>query len=97
LLHHTVLLRFVDDATDEQRVAVRDALRARPATIDTVRSYRVGDDLGETDGNFDLAIVATFDDDAGYATYRDHPDHVRVVRDLIRPVAAARAAVQFVD
>jgi hypothetical protein len=70
LLHHTVLLRFVDDATDEQRVAVRDALRARPAT---------------------------FDDDAGYATYRDHPDHVRVVRDLIRPVAAARAAVQFVD
>jgi hypothetical protein len=96
-LHHVVLLRFVDDATDEQRAAVRDGLRALPAAIDAVRSYQVGDDVGETDGNYELAIVAAFDDAAGYATYRDHPQHVRVVRDLIRPILAARAAVQFVD
>jgi len=95
VLRHCVLLRFTESVTAEQRAEVRDALRALPATIDVIRDYSVGDDVGETDGNFDLAIVAGFDDAVGYATYRDHPDHVRVVRDLIRPAVAARAAVQY--
>jgi stress responsive alpha/beta barrel protein len=95
VVRHCVLLRFTEDATNEQRAEARDALRALPATVDAIRDFSVGDDLGETDGNYDLAIVAGFDDTAGYATYRDHPDHVRVVRDLVRPILAARAAVQY--
>ena len=95
MVRHCVVLRFTEAATNEQRAEARDALRALPVTIAAVRDFSVGDDLGETDGNFDLAIVAGFDDRAGYATYRDHPDHVRVVRDLIRPALAARAAVPY--
>ena len=95
MVRHCVLLRFTEAATNAQRAEARDALRALPVTIDAIRDDSVGDDLGETDGNFDLAIVAGFDDRAGYATYRDHPDHVRVVRDLLRPIVATRAAVQY--
>ena len=39
-------------------------------------------------------VVADFDDVDGYLVYRDHPDHQAVIQELIRPILAARAAVQ---
>jgi hypothetical protein len=46
------------------------------------------------EGNFDLAIVADFDDVDAYLVYRDHPDHVSLFNERIRPILADRAAVQ---
>jgi hypothetical protein len=62
--------------------------------VTEIRAYRVGDDVRETAGNYDLAIVADFDDADGYAAYRDHPEHRRVIDELVRPILDARAAVQ---
>jgi hypothetical protein len=38
--------------------------------------------------------VADFDDVDGYFVYRDHPDHVAVINESIRPILADRAALQ---
>jgi hypothetical protein len=35
---------------------------------------------------------ATVDD---YLTYRDHPDHRALIRDLVRPIVGERASIQF--
>jgi hypothetical protein len=94
MFRHVVLLCWKPDATDEQRTLVHDALLGLPPQIPEIRSYQVGVDVGETDGNFSLAVVADFDDKAGYVVYRDHPAHQRVIRDLIRPILEHRAAVQ---
>jgi hypothetical protein len=91
---HVVLLRWTDEATAEQRAAVVDALATLPQLIPELRSYLVGEDVQETEGNYDLAVVADFDDERGYVTYRDHPEHQRILRELIRPILAHRAAVQ---
>jgi len=95
MLHHVVVFRFVDDVTDDQRRAVVEGLRALPASIDAIRSFAVGTDVGRVDGNADLAVSATFDDAAGWRTYVEHPDHQQVIADLLRPILAGRHAVQF--
>ena len=41
-------------------------------------------------------MVADFDDADGYRVYRDHPAHVAVIAERIRPILAGRAAVQYV-
>ena len=95
MFRHVVLLRWNESATPEARRAVVDALEALPAAIPEIRGYRVGVDAGlAPEGNSDLAIVADFDDVAGYLVYRDHPTHQDVIARLIRPIVAARAAVQ---
>ncbi|HEY5014461.1 MAG TPA: Dabb family protein [Acidimicrobiia bacterium] len=95
MFRHVVLLRWNESATPEARRAVVDALEALPAAIPEIRGYRVGADAGlAPEGNSDLAIVADFDDVAGYLVYRDHPTHQDVIARLIRPIVAARAAVQ---
>lgn len=95
MFRHVVLLRWNESATPEAQRAVLDALEALPGAIPEIRGYRVGVDAGlAREGNSDLAIVADFDDVAGYLVYRDHPTHQDVIARLIRPVVASRAAVQ---
>jgi hypothetical protein len=94
MFRHISLLRWNPDATAAQRAAVPEALRALPNLIPTIRAYTLGEDVHETEGNYDLAIIADFDDKAGYIVYRDNPDHQRMIAELIRPILDSRAAVQ---
>ena len=85
------MFRWKTDTTPEQV----EALAALPGAIDTVRSFRFGRDAGINEGNFDFVVTADFDDRDGYLVYRDHPAHMAVVVERIRPQIADRAAVQF--
>jgi hypothetical protein len=94
MFRHVVLLCWKPDATQEARDMVRQALLGLPAEIEELRSYVIGEDVGKTDGNYSMAVVADFDDEAGYLVYRDHDTHQRIIRELIRPILESRAAVQ---
>lgn len=96
-VRHTVLLRWSSEVTPERIEEVTAALRALPGAIPELRSYLVGSDAGLAEGNWDYAIWASFDSVEGYETYRDHPRHLAVIEELIRPVLADRAAAQVVD
>ena len=91
MLRHVVLLRF----TSSEAVApVVEALRALPPKVRSIRSYRVDTDLGLAPDNAHLAVTAEFDDAAGHAEYRDHPEHVKVIDELITPHLEWRSAIQ---
>ncbi len=95
MFRHAVMLRWTDTATAEQRDAVPPALATLPPQIPEIRSYQVGVDAGLAgSGNYDLVIVADFDDVAGYETYRDNPVHQDMIARFIRPILESRAAVQ---
>ncbi|MGH9274522.1 MAG: Dabb family protein [Acidimicrobiales bacterium] len=95
MIRHVAVFRWVDGTTADQVAAVADALRALPAEITSIRGYTVGADLQLGDGRWDFAVVAEFDDADGYQTYVDHPAHQAVATDLIAPIRADRAHVQF--
>ena len=94
MFRHVVLLRWVPDATAEQQSHLESGLAELPSLIPEIRSYVFGADAHVNEGNFDFAVVADFDDFDSYLVYRDHPDHVAVITERIRPILAERAAVQ---
>jgi hypothetical protein len=94
VFRHVVLLRWKPEATAEQRSHVESGLAELPSLIPEIRSYVFGADARVSEGNFDLAVVADFDDYDGYVAYRDQPDHVAMIAERIRPILAERAAVQ---
>ena len=73
----------------------RRGTRRPPGQIPEIRDYRFGPDLGINEGNHQYAVVADFDSVDDYLVYRDHPAHLTVIAEAIRPILAARAAVQF--
>jgi Stress responsive A/B Barrel Domain len=95
MLRHVVLFTWTPEATADQRQTVATELRKLPGLIAGLRHYDVGPDEGINQGNFDFAVVADFDDRAGYETYRDHPAHRAVVERHIAPILASRAGVQY--
>src|SRR5262249_46583011 len=94
MFRHVVMLRWQDSAHEEQVAAVRDGLRALPPQIPELREYTGGEDARVNEGNYDMVVVADFDDVDGYLVYRDHPAHQAVITEHIRPILADRAAVQ---
>ncbi|MFG1945598.1 Dabb family protein [Nonomuraea sp. NPDC048826] len=95
MIRHVVLFTWSAEATEEQKAAVAAELSELPGQIPQIRSYRFGPDAGINAGNYDFAVVADFDDEAGYVVYRDHPAHQAVIADHIKPILGTRAAVQF--
>lgn len=95
MLRHVVLFTWKDETTEDQKVAVEDGLRALPGLIPEIRRYDLGRDAGLADGNHDFALVADFDDEPAFKIYAGHPEHQRVIRNLIKPVISGRVAAQF--
>ncbi len=94
-LRHVVLLRFHEGTEPSQVDALVAGLRELPALIPGLDRFQVGADLGLAEGTWDLGIAAEFDDEATWAAYQRHPEHQRVIADLVRPITAERAAAQF--
>lgn len=92
---HVVMFRFADGLGPDHVAAVGAGLDALPGQIEQIRGYVHGPDLGLTDGSYDYAIVADFDDADGWRAYRDHPVHLAFIDALITGKVAARAAVQY--
>ena len=95
MIRHVALLSFAEGTTDEEVHAIMEALSTLPARIPELHAYAFGPDLALEAGNATFAVVAevaTVDD---YIAYRDHPEHRRIIAELIKPVLAARTAVQY--
>ena len=55
------------------------SLRRLPELIAEIRSYEVLADAGLAEGNAQVAVIGTFDDEAGWRAYLEHPEHQAVV------------------
>jgi Stress responsive A/B Barrel Domain len=95
VIRHVVTFRFADSVTEEQVAALSRALDGLPAAIPEIVAYHHGPDLGLNPANFAYAVTADFADVDGYTTYRDHPEHQRVIAEHITGRVTERAAVQL--
>jgi hypothetical protein len=74
---------------------IADALRGLVARVDGVHNYLCGSDVGLTPDAYDFAVVGTFDDRASFIAYRDHPEHQRILAEMIVPNLQSRTVVQL--
>ena len=72
MFRHVSLIKLQDTST---MPAIFEELAKLPGIIPALRDYRVGPDAALADDNFDFAVVADFDDVAGYESYRDNEEH----------------------
>lgn len=95
MLRHVVTFRWNASSSPSHRAELEAALSRLPESIPELRGYHFGHDLGLNAGNVDFGVVAEFDDAAGYLAYRDHPQHARIIDELIAPYLDTRTVLQF--
>jgi len=95
MFRHTVLFAWKPEATPEEKQEAAARIASLPSLLPTVRAFAAGPDARVNADNFDYAVTADFDDEAGYLKYRDDPRHREIVAKYIAPITAERAAVQY--
>lgn len=81
-------------ARNDQAAQITAALEALRDQIPDIRALNVYRNELHDGANFDVTLIADFDDEQGLATYAVHPKHLPVV-DMIKGMAADRVAVDF--
>lgn len=69
-------------------------LKGLVGVVPEIRTLSAGVNSAYPDANWDVALVADFDDEAGLAAYQVHPAHQEVVA-YVRSVVGGRSAVDF--
>jgi hypothetical protein len=77
----------------EQSARIAGSLEALVGQIDGLRSLTVGADVVGA-GNWDIVLIADFDDVEAIDRYQVHPEHVTAAG-YIRSVVAQRSCVDF--
>jgi hypothetical protein len=95
MFRHVVMFRLVDGVSAAVREEILQGLARLAREVPEIHSFTFGVDAGLAAGNFDIAVVAEFADEAAYARYAAHPAHVEFVSKKVRPYLSERAAVQF--
>lgn len=90
---HVVTFKWREN--DGTPAEIADALSSLVARLDGVRSYLCGPDAGLTPAAYDFAVVGTFDDRDCFTAYRDHPEHQRILNEMILPHLDVRTVVQL--
>ena len=95
MIRHCVMFKWNDQVDDAGRAAFQQGLANLLETHPAVRGYAYGADAGLGADNHDFAVTVDFDDEAGFASYRDDADHQAFIASAVRPILESRAAVQF--
>lgn len=95
MFRHVVLFRLTESADSHVREEILNGLALLPTQIPSIKRFVFGRDVGIASGNFDIAVIADFADQAAYLEYSTHSAHVEFVRKCVRPYLQERSAVQF--
>jgi hypothetical protein len=95
MIRHVVTFTWSPTADEQRRRAAVEALRSLPDRVGGMTSLVVAEDAGLSEGNADAVLVADFPDVGAFRRYAADPAHLAVLAEHVRPVLAARVAVQY--
>lgn len=90
---HIVTFQWRDSDFTDQPIA--DALNALVSGLAGVQQYSCGPDIGLTPSASHFAVVGVFDDRDSFLAYREHPEHQRILNEMIVPNLESRSVVQW--
>ncbi|QAB18862.1 Dabb family protein [Leucobacter muris] len=96
-LRHIVSWKFAGETREQRDAQAAEAIaRIAPLRerVPSVRALSLHRNELFDGANYDLTLIADFDDAAGLAEYAEHPEHLPVI-DYMKTVTAARAASDF--
>lgn len=97
MIRHVVAFQLTEQdpaLRSEQAASAAAQLNALVGVVPSLRAMSAGANALYADVNWDLVLVADFDDHAGLEAYDAHPEHKKVAG-FIGSIRSARVAVDF--
>jgi mannitol/fructose-specific phosphotransferase system IIA component (Ntr-type) len=94
MIAHIVFFKFKSKNKEENIDKVTHLLEELPFKISEILSMEVGVDFSKGERSMDLALYSIFEDDEMLERYRNHPDHLEVVK-VIKEVTLETRVVDY--
>lgn len=95
MIEHIVLFRWAETASPEAKENVTTELRKLKGKIPGIVDLSCGANFCDRAKGYTHGLVVRFKDRPSRETYGPHPEHQRVVQDLIKPIAADILALDY--
>jgi hypothetical protein len=95
MIRHVVVFTWSESADAGTRARSVTALRALRDDVGGMTALTVAEDAGLTVGNAHAVLIADFPDADAFRRYAQDPVHQAVIAEHVRPILAARSAVQI--
>lgn len=74
---------------------IKVELEGLKGLIDSIVEIEVGINFESSEMAYDVVLYSVFKDKEGLDIYQKHPEHQRIGKELIRPVAQDRVVVDY--
>jgi len=95
MIEHIVLFRWTDAASPAAIETVMAELRKLKTKIPGIVDLSCGANFCDRAKGYTHGLVVRFTDRAALESYGPHPEHQRVVQNLIKPIAADILALDY--
>jgi len=92
---HTVLFKFIPDTSSEQIDKLTASIVKLKNTIPGIEMISYGKNFSDRSLGFTYAVILTFSDVVALKTFYTHPEHKKLIKDLILPIKAAMLVIDY--
>ena len=93
MIRNVVLVKLKPGVDEAQVERFTDAMLS--LQLPGLVNLTCGRDLGLREGNLEVALVADLEDEAAYREYDEDPEHNRIRRELVAPIAERVERCQY--
>lgn len=96
MIHHIVLFKLsLEDELKAQQIAIiREKLESLPEHINELKEIQIGININ-TKEEYDFMLHAVLEKEEHIDIYAQHPKHLEIVANLIKPYLVNRACVDI--
>jgi Stress responsive A/B Barrel Domain len=94
-LLHSIGFTWRSGVTDEDVDRFDAALRQYASRARGLHLFICGENVGTIEGNADYGIVALFESKEAFERYRQHPDHIALVKETLSELVQSRTGIQI--
>ncbi len=92
MIRHVVILKLKDDAPLEK---IKKEILNLKNIIKEIKHIETGEDIKFDSSASDLCIIADFENIEDLKVYANHPEHLNVIKNYIKPYLIKRNAVDY--
>lgn len=86
MIEHLVFLKLKPHVSNDAELKIIEGLKKLPETIKEIKELSVGKNFSSRNKGFQIGLRVFFENKINLEKYIEHPDHVSVLNEFIKPV-----------
>ena len=97
MIKHIVMFKMKGETLAEKNTNIRvmkEFLENLPSKITEIKDYEVGINISQASSAMDMVLYSTFENNENLNTYRDHPEHKKIL-DFLHDICEGVKVVDY--